>query len=275
MRLSITHRAEYRYDHAGQYALQRLRLVPISGPTQKVRSWTLAIEGAREEVRFADQYGNDTRLLSIGGDPHVVSIEAHGEVDTVNKAGVVGPHRGFAPLWLFERETPLTAPGEAARALAAAVQPGPDVARLHELMAAVHERVVAPAAGSSQSQAQEGTAQAQAHGPEEPPANGNDATVDNAHLFIAAARLLGFPSRFVSGYLMVDDLAEQSASHAWAEAHVRGLGWVGFDAVRKISPEENYVRVAVGRDFNDAMPISGIPLGQAAERLAVRITVEQ
>ena len=68
---------------------------------------------------------------------------------------------------------------------------------------------------------------------------------------------------------------EQAASHAWAEAHVANLGWVGFDPANRMSPDERYVRLATGRDYRDAMPVSGIRLGEAQERLAVRITVEQ
>jgi transglutaminase-like putative cysteine protease len=98
---------------------------------------------------------------------------------------------------------------------------------------------------------------------------------DHAHVFIAAARHLGFPARYVSGYLLLDGQAAQVASHAWSEAHVEGLGWVGFDAANGISPDTRYVRLATGRDYRDAMPVSGIILGTAAERLAVRITVEQ
>ena len=67
MRLRITHRTEYRYDAPVPYALQRLRLVPYGGPSQSIKSWSLAIEGAREELRFTDHFGNDTRLLSVEG----------------------------------------------------------------------------------------------------------------------------------------------------------------------------------------------------------------
>ena len=98
---------------------------------------------------------------------------------------------------------------------------------------------------------------------------------DHSHIFIAAARLLGVPARYVSGYLMMDATTEQAASHAWAEAHVHPLGWVAFDAANGISPDERYVRLAVGRDYREATPVSGIRLGQAAEQLAVVITVEQ
>src|SRR5262245_47877319 len=107
MRLNITHRTELNYDQPIPYALLRLRLVPSSSATQTVRSWALTIEGARQELRFSDHFGDETRLISMEGEPHVVSIEAVGEVDTVNKAGVIGFQRGFAPLWLFLRETPL------------------------------------------------------------------------------------------------------------------------------------------------------------------------
>ena len=82
MRLRISHRTEYRYDAPVPYALQRLRLVPYGGPSQSIKSWSLAIEGAREELRFTDQFGNDTRLLSVEGAPHVISVEAAGEVET-------------------------------------------------------------------------------------------------------------------------------------------------------------------------------------------------
>ena len=94
---------------------------------------------------------------------------------------------------------------------------------------------------------------------------------DQAETFIAAARLLGFPARYVSGYLVLDGAAEKAASHAWAEAHVDGLGWVGFDAANNMCPDETYVRVATGRDHHDAMPVSGIRSGQSEERLAVSI----
>ena len=58
-------------------------------------------------------------------------------------------------------------------------------------------------------------------------------------------------------------------------AHVSALGWVAFDAANRISPDQRYVRLAVGRDYREATPVSGIRLGQATEALAVRITVEQ
>ena len=279
MRVKITHRTEYRYDEPIAYALQRIRLMPCGGATQKVVAWKVTVEGAREEVRFADHFDNDTRLISLEGEPRVIVIEASGEVETYNKAGVTGFQRGFAPLWLFMRETEATAPDDKTKALAAAVGEGADVGRLHQLMALIGEPAAA-ADGAAPAAASTAQVQANGDGQDQVQQGGGAGAASaatsasgqrQAETFIAAARLLGFPARYVNGYLLPEGVAEKAARHAWAEAHVDGLGWVGFDVANLMSPDENYVRVATGRDHRDAMPVSGIRLGQADERLAVAI----
>lgn len=264
MKLKITHRTEYSYDAPVQYLLQRLRLLPVNGHTQTVLSWSLAIDGAREEVRFSDQFGNDTRLVSVEGERTFITVEASGEVITRDTSGISGQHHGFAPLWLFSSPTQLTSAGDGIRDLAGEMGEGGDIDRLHRLMRIIGERV-AYTPGSTDV----------ATPAEEALALGTGVCQDHSHIFCAAARLLGFPARYVSGYLMMNDTAVQAASHAWAEAHVQGLGWVAFDAANGISPDERYVRVAIGRDYRDAMPVSGIRMGQAQEQLAVTVTVEQ
>jgi transglutaminase-like putative cysteine protease len=264
MRLKISHRTEYRYDSAVPYALQRLRLVPRGGKTQTVHNWSLKVEGASEEARFIDHFENDTRLVSISGDATTIGIDAWGEVETFDTAGVFGEHKGFSPLWLFEQDTALTRAGEGVRELAASIGEGSDLDRLHKLSGIIGARVVY-AVGATHT----GTAA------EEALKQGSGVCQDHAHVFAAAARLLGYPARYVSGYLMMNETIDQAAGHAWAEAYVKGLGWVAFDAANGISPDERYVRMAVGRDYRDAMPVSGIRLGQAEEQLAVSVTVEQ
>ena len=106
-------------------------------------------------------------------------------------------------------------------------------------------------------------------------AEGKGVCQDHAHIFIAAAREMGFPARYVSGYLMMDDRIEQDATHAWAEAHVDGLGWVGFDVSNQICPDTRYVRVATGLDYQGAAPVTGTRYGGAGETLSVAIEVAQ
>ena len=74
---------------------------------------------------------------------------------------------------------------------------------------------------------------------------------------------------------MMDDRIDQDASHAWAEAHVEGLGWVGFDVSNGISPDERYVRIATGLDSRDAAPITGIRRGALDETMIVSLQIQQ
>jgi len=264
MRLKISHRTEYAYASPVNYALQRIRLTPRNSEAQSVLSWSIEIDGAKEEVRYNDQFRNETRLLSAHGAAHTMTIIAEGEVETRDTAGMSGPPEGFAPLWLFRADTDLTAPGEKMRALAGSIEAGGDVDRLHALMNAIGGAVVYEVGSTNAATTAEGAL-----------TQGKGVCQDHAHIFIAAARLLGFPARYVSGYLRLDDRVDQVAGHAWAEAHVDGLGWVSFDPSNGISTDARYVRLAIGRDYRDAMPISGIRFGVLDERLDVRITVEQ
>ena len=97
---------------------------------------------------------------------------------------------------------------------------------------------------------------------------------DHAQIFIACARRLGAPARYVSGHLSRSDgVYEQEAAHAWAEAYVEDLGWVGFDPANGVCPTDHYVRVAVGLDALGAAPIRGASYGGGAESLSVALHV--
>ena len=90
---------------------------------------------------------------------------------------------------------------------------------------------------------------------------------------------MGFPARYVSGYLMMNDRIDQEATHAWAEAYIPDIGWVGFDVSNGISPDDRYIRVATGLDYKDASPISGLRMGSGTssmnESMDVSIQVQQ
>jgi transglutaminase-like putative cysteine protease len=105
---------------------------------------------------------------------------------------------------------------------------------------------------------------------------GHGVCQDHAHVFMACARLLGVPARYVSGYLVTGD-GEQvfEASHAWAEAHIEDLGWVAFDPANAVCATDRYVRVAVGRDYRDAAPTRGVRRGVAEEHLEVSISFRE
>jgi len=96
---------------------------------------------------------------------------------------------------------------------------------------------------------------------------------DFAHLFIACARAIELPARYVGGYFLRSDGDHQVAGHAWAEAYVEGLGWVGFDSANGVCASEAHVRVAMALDALGAAPVRGSQVGGAAERLDVAIKV--
>lgn len=266
MRLKISHTTSYHYDMPVPYALQQLRLRPKSRHQQNVLSWEVGIEGGTKQVSFEDEHANHVDLVSF--DPGVRNIVIHcrGEVEVTDTHGVVGQHTGFTPLWLFLGSTPLTQDGPGVRSVVASLRDrdAEELPLLHALMAHVLERLPY---STDQTSAELSAEQALAAG--------QGVCQDHAHVFIAAARHMGYPARYVSGYLMMNDRVEQTASHAWAEAHVAGLGWVGFDVSNAISPDARYVRVATGLDYTGAAPVSGIRFGQGAENMQVRLQVEQ
>lgn len=267
MLLKISHSTRYQYESPVNYGLQELRLTPLSSDGQKVVNWGIALDGAKKEASFTDQHGNMVWLVSFSGGRHEIEVACSGEVETEDTAGVVGPHRGYAPLWHFQQSTRLTQPGPELRKLVKAIGAVRDdaIPFLHDLSSAILDQVRYETGRTTSD-----------HTAEDALADGVGVCQDHSHIFIAAARLLGFPARYVSGYLLLDDREHQDASHAWAEAHIQGLGWVGFDISNGISPDARYVRVATGLDYTDAAPVSGLRFGNHdAESLVVDIQVAQ
>ena len=99
---------------------------------------------------------------------------------------------------------------------------------------------------------------------------------DLTHIFIAAARCLGMPARYIGGYFhRVDGVTQQEAGHAWAEAFVPELGWIAFDPANGICTTDAHVRVAAGLDYLGAAPVRGTRYGGGGEQLAVAVHVDQ
>jgi transglutaminase-like putative cysteine protease len=248
------------------YALQQLRLEPRSCLGQDVLAWRIDADGVTEQARFSDQHNNRVTLVSFESDHQDVHILCEGEIETTDRSGVVGEHTGCAPLWYFQRPTVLTRPGAKIRALAENMRGdhAEDIPLLHALSNRIAEAVAYKTGVTDAATTAEGAMEA-----------GHGVCQDHAHIFISAARLLGFPARYVSGYLMMDDTDIQDASHAWAEAHVPDLGWVGIDVSNQVSPDNRYVRIATGLDYTEAAPISGITFGGHTEVMTVKLQVQQ
>jgi transglutaminase-like putative cysteine protease len=101
---------------------------------------------------------------------------------------------------------------------------------------------------------------------------------DFAHIMIALVRSkLRIPCRYVSGYLYHGesdhDRSLHSATHAWIEAFLPQLGWVGFDPTNWLVARDRHIRTAIGRDYADVPPTRGMFRGQAASELTVAVRV--
>jgi transglutaminase-like putative cysteine protease len=214
-----------------------------------------------------DPLGNVVHVFSADGPLDLVTIRVVGEVETADMDGVVQGTVERVPDVFYLRDSDLALADSAIREFAAdtagAVGNDP-LGALHRLLAAVHREVaydVRPTVVT--------TAAAEAF------ALRKGVCQDLSHIFIAAARHLGLPARYVSGYFRRGDaVTEQEAGHAWAEAKVEGLGWVGFDPANGISVSDAHVRVAVGLDYLGAAPIRGSRTGGGGEVLDVHLTVE-
>jgi len=100
---------------------------------------------------------------------------------------------------------------------------------------------------------------------------------DFAHIFLALSRELRIPCRYVSGYLYrsdrTHDRSASSATHAWVEALLPRLGWVGFDPTNNLIASDRHIRTAIGRDYADVPPTRGVFKGAAKSELAVSVRV--
>ncbi len=266
MRLNISHVTNYTYSEPVHYALQQVRLTPKATGGQTIINWDIAMDGGNKELEFSDQHNNQVLLFSIEPGSTEVTLKIEGEVETSNSDGIIGKHGGFAPLWYFNRTTPLTKSGKNLRNLVSSLDNSieSDVARLHNLSELIAKQVAYETGKTHSETTAEQSLEA-----------GHGVCQDHAHIFISASRLMGFPSRYVSGYLMMNDRIDQDATHAWAETHIIGVGWVGFDISNGISPDERYIRVATGLDYQDAAPISGLRVGSSDETMNVSLQVQQ
>lgn len=95
---------------------------------------------------------------------------------------------------------------------------------------------------------------------------------DFAHVLIGLCRSLQIPALYVSGYLATQ---AASATHAWAEVYVPGVGWLGLDPTHNCQPDETYVKIGVGRDYVDVAPVSGTYKGTTDRKLAIELKIER
>jgi len=268
MRLHVSHSSVYSYDPPAAGVIQVLRLTPRNHEGQYVERWRIDVVPDARLAAHEDAFGNITHVFTADGPLEELRVEVDGEVETQNAYGVVrGTVERFPPS-LFLRDTALTQADGAIRDFAQKIRDasgGVVLAQLHGLLDRLFEDIAGDG-GTSPASKNAAEAFARKRGAPE----------DLAHVFIGAAHTLGIPARYVRGYYRsADKGADADTSHAWAEAFVPDLGWVGFDPSNGCCPTDGHVRVAIGLDSLGAAAVRGTRLGVGAETLAVAIKVDQ
>lgn len=268
MRIRILHATSYCYDTPPKGVTQMLRLTPRNHDGQYVVRWRIELSEDCRLHQHEDAFGNITHSFTAEGPYNELSIAVEGEVDVHDTNSVVrGAVERFPPS-LFLRETALTQPDAAIIDFAESVRAGAGsetLPLLHRLTVAINREITFdidpthPATTAAEAfTLRRGVCQ------------------DLTHIFIAAARQLGIPARYVGGHFYrADGVTAQDAGHAWAETYVEHLGWVGFDPANGIGTTEAHVRVAVGLDYLGAAPVRGVRYGGNGETLRVAVHVDQ
>jgi transglutaminase-like putative cysteine protease len=268
MRIHISHATTYTYDTPPSGVTQLLRLTPRDHEGQHVLSWRIDLSEDCLLHQHEDAFGNIIHSFTAEGPFDRLSVEVDGEVDTQDTGGLVKGAVECFPPQLFLRETSLTQPDPAIVDFAKTAQAGTNgdnLALLHALLAALNRQIAFDTDPTHTA-----TTAAQAF------ALRRGVCQDITHIFVAAARSLGIPARYVGGHFhRADGVTSQEAGHAWAEAYVENLGWVGFDPTNGICITDAHVRVAVGLDYLGASPVRGTRYGGTGETLSVAVRVAQ
>jgi transglutaminase-like putative cysteine protease len=259
MHIRVHHQTTYSYQTPATGVVQALRLTPGDHDGQHIADWRVDVDvdGAYRESR--DAFGNCVTMFYAERPASTLTVTVSGLAMTSDTQGVVRANE-LLPPGVFLRSTSLTAPAPTITALADRFRGQAPLEALHGLCTALAQELRFDVDATDAT-----TTAAEAL------AAGHGVCQDFAHIFAAAARLLGIPARYVSGHLARAEHLQQDAAHAWAEALVPDLGWVAFDPANGVCADDAYVRVAIGLDYLDAAPIRGARRGGGMEQLTVAV----
>jgi transglutaminase-like putative cysteine protease len=279
MRYTVRHVTRFTYDSPISESVMEVRMQPRSDGLQRCLQFTLTTSPNARILQYDDHDGNVVHHFNIPGRHPRLTVTAAAVVDC--EAPKPLPHRlgpgGWVNLddmastgefWQFMM--PSTFAARTGQLSAFGTEIGLErghcpMMMLRRLMSEMYKRFeYSPKTTRVDSPIDEALAKRQG------------VCQDFTHIFIALARSLGVPTRYVSGYLFHSDGTDRSteaASHAWAEALLPDFGWVGFDPTNNLIAEERHIRVAIGRDYADVPPTRGVYKGSTSVRSELGVSV--
>ena len=268
MNLFVAHTTQYHYPEPAHDSFNELWLEPVNDSRQIVVDFEIEVNPRVPIQSRLDYYGNRVHFFHIPELHRALFIETRSRVVTyqtpepqpvfATELATLRPH--FFEFLVPTRRVPLDRdwPTEINYP-----QPRPDeslVTYIETLTRYIHDTF-----------AYDGNATHVNTPIEEFFRNRAGVCQDYAHAMLALCRSVGIPARYVSGYLHVGVGAE--GSHAWVEVYLPGSGWIGFDPTNGTIVDEQYVKVAHGKDYDDCPPLRGLRRGGGQERLMVSLHV--
>lgn len=267
MKLEIVHSTRYRYSGPIAETVMEVRLRPMDGNGQRCLSFHLELSHGLKSRSYVDGYGNHVQYFNL--------VRPHSGLTVIGRSVV---ETGLAPdqdpgedlVLDFLRYRPPVKHVVGVQGLAD-MHAIPDRDSPDDIERALDELTLT----ISREFAYDRSVTTVYSSVDDVLALRAGVCQDFAHLFVAVARAMGVPARYVSGYIhFPGEKSTTTASHAWAEAWVPGRGWIGFDATHPIRITEHHVRLAVGRDYTDAAPTRGVYVGSASGTMSISVKTQ-
>jgi transglutaminase-like putative cysteine protease len=278
---SIRHLTRFRYSRPISESIMETRMHPRSDSSQHCLTFSLSVSPRCRVFTYRDHLGNNVHHFDIPGEHNQLVIVAESVVEqqpSPDVPGFLSPEAWTAlddllasgDHWEMLLPSTYAVETPAVQHLAAQMEvtrrddPLMLVQELNQRLYDYFEYV--PRSTRVDSPVDEAIL------------NGKGVCQDFAHAMIALLRHVRIPARYVSGYLYRGredhDRSTPDATHAWIEALLPHLGWVGFDPTNNLVAHHRHIRTAVGRDYADVPPTHGIFRGQTDSELYVAVKVE-
>lgn len=278
-RLAVSHKTTFHYGSPVSQSQNAVRLEPRTFPYQKTVSAFIRVLPATRLRRFTDLFQNITHHFELPEPHDRLEIESLIRVQTVPldlTPEVMGAGMEEyddlsvrEQIWTYLQESRWVSnhPEVWRQTVDLTTGLNPVYARARTIMEWIHDEFTY----------ESGVTSVNTH-PEEVFAIRRGVCQDFTHVMIAMCRSIGIAARYASGYLYngrSDHLVGSQASHAWCEVYLPGGGWIGFDPTNATLADERYVKVAIGRDYNDVAPVVGSYVGSSQVHMEVDVSVRK
>jgi transglutaminase-like putative cysteine protease len=278
-KFSVRHRTEFHYGNWITGNANTVHLEPRDFLFQKTLGSVVKVLPATRLIRFSDLYGNITHVFEIGTQHRRMVVES--QLRVINLPLRI-PNEGYSRGMDFyqipeimDRCLEYTQASRwvslSAEIWKSAVDVSRSVPPVFEKAAAIMRWI------NSEFSYEPGTTDAETHSDTAFQLR-KGVCQDFAHVMLGMCRAIGIPARYASGYIFTggkDALIGAQASHAWCEVYLPETGWIGFDPTNAVLADDRYIKVAVGRDYEDVAPVRGAYLGNATCRMRVEVSVER